>query len=126
MKRILLACFLFTATATVSSIQRASAQTVTATSFSATVNQMDTYIGSGNMPMAQVTFDTLNRMMKTVLAVTKSSISTAPTPGDKATYQAILSNQAHIYKTIWGLKPDLSLNRAALHAKLTEFDLTIY
>ncbi len=126
MKRILLACFLLTATATVSSIQRASAQAVTAASFSATVNQMDTYIGAGNMPMAQATFDTLNRMMKTVLAVTKQSINTAPTPGDKATYQAVISNQAHIYKTIWGLKTDLALNRAALHSKLGEFDLTIY
>jgi hypothetical protein len=124
MKRILLACFLLTAT--VSIVQRVSAQTVTAASFSATANQMDTYIGAGNMPMAQATFDTLNRMMKTVLGVSKMSIATAATPADKATYQSAINNQIQIYRTIWGLKADLALNRVALHAKLGEFDATIY
>ncbi len=126
MKRILFACFLLTATATVSTVQRASAQAVTQASFTATVNQMDSYISAGNMPMAQATFDTLNRMMKTVLAVTKKSIYTAATPADKTTYQSIIGNQTHIYKTIWGLKSDLALNRAALDSKLAQFDLTIY
>ena len=126
MKRILLVCFLLTAGLTLSSVQRASAQVVvTAASFTAQVNQMDSYIAAGNMTMAQTTFDTLNRMMKNVLAVSKHSISSAATPADKASFMTILNNQRTLYNTIWGLKTDLAANRAALHAKLGEFDLTI-
>ena len=126
MKRIFLACFLLTAALSVSSVQHASAQAVTATSFSATVNQMDAYIAAGNMPLAQATFDTLNKMMKNVLGVTKKSIASAATPADKDNYTTILRNQIGIYKTIWDLKTDLATNRTALHTQLGTFDATIY
>ena len=87
---------------------------------------MDAYIAAGNMPMAQATFDTLNRMMKTVLAVTKASIAGAATPAATDAYKAIIHNQIATYHSIWNLKTDLATNRTAIHAKLGEFDATIY
>ncbi len=126
MKRILFACFLLTASLTVTSVQHASAQSVTAASFMAKVDEMDAYIGAGNIPMAKATFDTLNSMMIKVLGVTKASIYGATTPADKATYNAIITNQISIYQAIWKLKVDLALNRTVIRVKLQEFDLTIY
>ena len=126
MKRIFLACSLLIATLALSPIQHASAQAVTAASFNVQVNQMDTYIGAGNLTMAQATFDSLNAMMKSVLGVTKNSISSAATPADKATYQGIIRNQINLYHAIWPLRTDLATNRAAIHAKLEDFDATIY
>ncbi len=126
MKRILFACFLLTASLTVTSVQHASAQAVTAASFSTKVNQMDSYIGAGNMTMAQSTFDELNAMMKNVLAVSKTSIHDAATPADAATHKTILANQVSLYRAIWKLKTDLATNRVVIHGKLVEFDATIY
>ena len=124
MKRILLAFSLLIATLGFTSVQ-ASAQ-VTAASFNTQVNLMDSYIGAGNITAAQTTFDTLNSMMKSVLAVTKNSINTAATSADKATYTALIRNQVSIYHAIWLLKTDLATNRTAIHNKLEDFDATIY
>ncbi len=125
MKRILLAFSLLIATLGFTSVQHASAQ-VTAASFNTQVNLMDSYIGAGNITAAQTTFDTLNSMMKSVLAVTKNSINTAATSADKATYTALIRNQVSIYHAIWALKSDLATNRTAIHNKLEDFDATIY
>ncbi len=131
MKRILLACFMLTATMGVTSVQHASAYApvttpVTATAFTAKVNLMDTQIGAGNITAAQATWNEIHDMMLSVLGVTKSSINTAATPAAEASFRAILTNQTTIYQVIWGLKPDLATNRVAIHTKLGEFAATIY
>ena len=128
MKRILLACFLLTATCSVTFVQKATAQTtpVTQASFTEKVNQMDAYIAAGNMTSAQATWEQVHQMMITVLGVTKASIRDAATPAVKASYVTIMQNQRTIYNAIWELKPDLAGNRTALHTKLGEFDATIY
>ena len=128
MKRILFAFFLFTAAATVATTMQANAQTlaVTAASFTAKVDLMDSYIGAGNMAAAQATWNEIHEMEKSVLAKTKASIYGSTTTADKENYNTILRNQVSIYKAIWTLKTDLATNRAAIHTKLQEFDLTIY
>ncbi|MFI5196104.1 MAG: hypothetical protein ACHQD8_03370 [Chitinophagales bacterium] len=126
MKRILLACFLLTATCTVISIQHATAQTVTQASFLTKVNTMDTYIGAGNLAAAQTTWTDIHNDMLTVLGVTKASIHTATTPADVTYYTNILVNQRTIYAAIWQLHTDLVTNRVAIHDKLVQFDATIY
>ena len=126
MKRILLAFSLFVTVFTLSFVQQASAQAVTAASFTAKVNLMDSYISAGNSAMAQSTFDSLNVMMKKVLGVTKMSIKDAATPAAKDAYKATIHNQISIYEAIWALKPDLMSNKAAIDTKLAEFDATIY
>jgi hypothetical protein len=130
MKRILLACFLLTATCTASFISTtATAQTippVTTADFTAKVNLMDTYIGAGNLTAAQTTWNEIHPMMLSVLSKTKQGILTATTPAENATYTAILTNQRTLYSTIWNLKSDLATNRVAIHTKLVEFAATIY
>jgi hypothetical protein len=130
MKRILLACFLLTATMSVTSVPHASAYApsapVTSSAFTAKVNLMDSQIGGGDMTSAHATWNEIHDMMLSVLGVTKNSIRTAATPTDEATYRAILTNQTSVYQTIWGLKPDLATNRVAIHTKLLEFSSTIY
>ena len=129
MKRILFACILATATFTIGSVQRVSAQSLThvsAADFTTQANLLDTYIGAGNMTAAQSTWDTVHHMMMEILSYTKNSIMTAATPADKASYTTIMNNQRNIYKTIWALKPDLVTNRAAIHTNLGLFDATIY
>ncbi len=130
MKRILLSCFLLTATVGITAIPHASAYAapspVTSAAFTAKVNLMDTQIGAGNITAAQATWNEIHDMMLSVLAVTKNSIRTAATPADEATYRTILTNQTNLYQTIWGLKPDLATNRVAIHAKLLDFSATIY
>ena len=129
MKRILFACILATATCSIGSVQRVSAQTVvhvSATDFTTQVNLLDTYIGAGNMTAAQSTWDNVHHMMIEILGYTKNSIMTAATPADKTAYTTIMNNQRNIYKTIWALKPDLATNRVAIHTNLGLFDATIY
>jgi len=129
MKRFLFACILATATCSLVSVQHASAQStthVTAAAFTTEVNLLDSYIAAGNMTVAQNTWDSVHVMMLNVLRYSKTSIQTAATPADKASYQTILRNQTSIYRTVWGLKPDLATNRAALHTNLGLFDATIY
>jgi hypothetical protein len=131
MKRILLACFLLTATCSVSFIQTATAQmtpppVVTLPEFTAKVNQMDTYIGAGDMTNAQATWLLVHTMMGKVLATSKYSIYAATTPADKTAHTNIMIHQRDLYSEIWALKPDLATNRIAIHAKLVEFGATIY
>jgi len=128
MKRFLFACILATATCSFVSVQHASAQSVhvTASAFTTEVNLLDSYIAAGNMTAAQNEWNTVHTMMKEVLAYSKTSIQTAATAADKASYQTILTNQINIYHTVWGLKTDLATNRAALHTNLGLFDATIY
>jgi hypothetical protein len=130
MKRILLACFLLTATCSVSFVTVASAQsvppTVTLADFTAKINLMDSYIGSGDMTNANTTWLQVHSMMMNLLATTKYSIFSATTPAAKSSFQTIMMNQQNIYTQIWALKPDLATNRTAIHAKLVEFGATIY
>ena len=126
MKRILLACFLLTATCTLLSFQQATAQAVTQSSFMAKVNTMDTYIGAGNLTAAQTTWSDIHADMITVLAVTKNSIRTAATPADVTNYTNIMTNQRNIYTPLWQMHTDLVTNRVAIHDQLVLFDATIY
>lgn len=130
MKRILLACFLLTATCTVTFVHKAVAQSAptptTLADFTAKVNLLDTYIGAGNTTMAQSTWTQVHNMMLNVLAVSKYSIFTAITPSDKTAHISILDNQQNIYQVIWPLHFDLTTNRVALHNKLVDFGATIY
>lgn len=109
--------------------QRVAAQTVvhvTASEFTAKVNLLDSYLGSGNMTAATATWDTVHHMMLNVLSYTKKSMNDAATPAEKSGYESVLLGQRNIYQAIWALKNDLAGNRATLHTKLGEFDLTIY
>lgn len=130
MKRFLFACILATTTCTFTTVQHAMAQStyayVSASAFTNEINLLDSYIAAGNMTAAQSTWDSVHVMMKSVLAYSKTSIQTAATPADKASYQAILKNQTSIYFTVWGLKTDLATNRTALHSNLVLFGATIY
>ena len=130
MKRILLACFLLTATCSVSFIGHANARTTvtptTLADFTAKINLMDSYIGAGNVTAAQSTWNDVHSMMLNVLAVTKESIHSAATPADRTAYTTIMNNQTTIYYDVWALKNDLATNRAAIHAKLVAFGATIY
>ncbi len=126
MKRILLACFLLTATTTF--VQKASAQIATAVSasdFTAQTNQLDAQIAAGNITAAQATWQTINTLMKQELGYSKSQIMSAATDADKTAAVAKNRNQAAIYKTIWPLKADLTANRTALHTQLGLFGATL-
>lgn len=131
MKRILLACFLLTATCSVTFVQQAvahapAASSITPSAFTAKVNLMDAQIGAGDITTATTTWNEVHQMMLSVLSTTKYSISSAATTADKATYTTLYNNQWNMYTEIWNLKPDLATNRAALHAKLLAFGATIY
>ena len=131
MKRFLLACFLLTATCTVSFVGHTSAQMVAPTpttlaAFTAKVNLMDSQIGAGDLASAQATWLEVHSMMINVLAVSKYSIYSATTPADKTAHETILGNQRTIYYQVWALKPDLATNRVAIHTKLNAFGATIY
>ena len=131
MKRILLACFLLTATCSVSIVQTATAQmtappTVTLADFTAKINLMDSYIGSGDMTNANATWLLVHQMMLNVLATSKSSIYNAASPADKTAHETILTNQRNVYYQVWGLKTDLATNRTSIHSKLVDFGALIY
>ncbi len=130
MKRILLACFLLTATCSVTSFQNAVAQTtftpVTLSAFTAKVNTLDAYIAASNMTAAQTTWNEIHTMMLSVLHTSKESIYGATSPADKSAHVTILENQRTIYQVCWELKNNLTANRAVLHTKLGEFGATIY
>lgn len=128
MKRILLACFLLTATCTVSFVQHATAQSSSTTlaDFTAKVNLLDSYIGAGDTTNMRVTWTAVHTMMLNVLRVSKVSIQTATTPADKSAHIAILDNQRTLYTTIWSLKNNMVANRVTLHSKLGDFGATIY
>jgi len=131
MKRIFLACFLLTATCSVTFVQQAVAHApvpadVTVAAFNAKVNLMDSQLGSGDVASAQTTWNEVHQMMITILGTTKHSIASAATPADKASYTAIYNNQYSLYKDIWALKPDLATNRTAIHTKLLAYAVTIY
>ncbi|GAA4465582.1 hypothetical protein GCM10023093_18030 [Nemorincola caseinilytica] len=132
MKRVLFALFMLTATIGVTSVQPVSAYTpapaapVTQSAFNAKVNLMDTQLGDGNITAAQATWEEIHTMMLSVLATTKTSIQTASSPAVEASYRSILDNQIAIYRVVWGLKPNLAANRAAIHTKLGDFSATIY
>lgn len=130
MKRILLACFLLTATCSLSYIPQATAQTtpphIALADFTTKINLMDTYIGASNMTAAQSTWTEVHTMLMNVLAYSKYSIRIATTTADRDAHMAILQNQQTLYLAISGLKGDLALNRAAIHSKLVTFGATIY
>lgn len=131
MKRILLACFLLTATCSVSLLQQSAAYaapapvTVTTATFVDKVNLMDSQLASGDNTAAQATWQEVHSMMLSVLASTKSHVAGAATPADKDTYMAVNNNQYSLYQDIWTLKTDLLVNRAAIHSKLMTFSATI-
>ncbi len=131
MKRVLLSCFLLAATVGVTSVLPVSAYAapagtpVTQAAFNTKVNLMDSHIAAGNMTAAQATWQEIHTMMLSVLGASKTNIQGATTPAAEASFRSILENQTAIYNIVWGLKTDLATNRAAIHAKLGEFSLTI-
>ena len=129
MKRILFVCCMLAFGCTAPFVQQATAQgpvTITLATFTTKVNQLDAFIAAGNMPQAKLAFDDLNQTMMIVAGKSKNDINTAATPADRAHYTAINTNQMALYDVIWGLKSNLTTNRAALHTKLTQFGATIY
>ena len=128
MKRLLLVCSMFTLTLTVASTQKADAQTiVTAASFNAEINLLNSQIGSGDTVSAKATFATMNTDMITVLGVTKASIRDAGNDSTKNYYINYLSTQqVPLYRNIWQLKSDMVTNRSTLIAKLNAFSALIY
>ncbi len=130
MKRIIFACFLLTAVVSIAPLTNAMAYAapapVTTAAFTAKVNTMDGQIAAGNITGAQATWNEIHNMMISVLGTTKSSIQSATTPTATTSFTTILNNQIAIYNVVWGLKPDLATNRAAIHTKLLEFAATIY
>ena len=129
MKRILLACFLLTATCSVTFVQQAVAHApaaaVTLAAFTAKVNLMDSQIGSGDITSAQATWTELNTMMINAMANTKHSVASAPTAADKDALMVVMNSQYSIYNEMVPLKQDLATNRVALHTKLVAFGATI-
>lgn len=124
MKRILFVCCLLTATCAIPT-QRVHAQTsVTLAAFTAKVNLLDNYISAGNTSMAQSTWTEVHDMMLTELATTKSNIAGAATPSIATTYMTTMQTQQGLYREVWELKTDLTLNRVALHTKLLAFAAT--
>ena len=120
MKRILLAIFLIAA-----SMHGAVAQTVTRAAFTSQVNLMDTQIGTGDITSANATFNDIQLMMKQALHDNKQSIATATTDAAKAAFLATVQNQGVLFNQAWKLKNDLATNRAAIHAKLSSFEMTL-
>ncbi len=128
MKRILLACFLLTATCTILTIHPTTvlaAPVVTKTSFQAKVNALDGYIAAGNMTAAQNEWESIHQDMIDVFAVTKANIRNATTPADRTHYEGIEANQRALYSPVWEMHTDLVTNRAAINTKLTAFANTI-
>ena len=125
MKRILLACFLLTATCTLSFVQQATAHAApapsTASDFTAKVNLMDAQIGAGNMTAAQATWNEIHTMELSVLQTAKYNILGASTPTDKAAKTDVFNSQYALYQDIWSLKTDLATNKVAIHSKLLAF-----
>jgi hypothetical protein len=127
MKRILLACFLLTATvaATVSTTPAQASASVSVTTFTAKVNLMDSYIAAGNMTAAQTTWDEINGLMISALGDSKASIAGASTPAAATTATNVMNGQYNLYTQIWALKSDLATNRATIHTKLLDFSATL-
>ena len=124
MKRILLACFLFTATCSITQAQTAS-ETVSKSSFTARVKQLDTYIGQSKMTEANATFQEINKMMMSELGIIKMHIANASSETEKTEYMSIMRNQQTLYSNIYQLKADMTTNRTAIGTKLAEFSTTI-
>ena len=127
MKRILLACFLLTATvtATMSTTPAQASASVSQTAFNTKVSLMDSYIAAGNMTQAQSTWNDIHAMLLLALGDTKASIQSAATPAIAATFTTLLQNQTLIYRQIWTLKVDLATNRVAINTQLMAFSATL-
>ena len=125
MKRILLACFLLTATCTVFSVQQATAQ-VTQASFTVKVNALDSLIRINDMTDAQTMWSSIHTDMITVLGVTRGDMNTAATPAIAASYNTILQNQRNLYASALHLDTDLLTNRVAIHTQLQQFNAAIF
>lgn len=129
MKRIFFFCCLLSCTLAAPFIQPATAQststTVTASAFTTKVNLMDSQIGAGNITAATATWNEVHDMMLGVLAASKTRIHGATTTGDRTAATTRLNNQIALYNVIWGMKPNLAANRAALRTKLGEFTTLI-
>ena len=127
MKRFLLVFGLLTATCTFTSIRHASAQTVTAASFTAQITTLDAQITSGDTISANATFAAINSSMIRVLGATKTSIHNATNTTDKDYYTNYLTvQQLPLYRAIWSMKTNLTLNHSAVITKLNAFDALIY
>ena len=123
MKRILLACFLITATltATMSANKAQASASVAPTAFTTKVNQMDSLLALGNVTQAQTTWDQIHSMMLAALSDSKENIHVSPSTATNAALQ----NQVAIYKQVWALKPNLLANRNAIHLRLLDFAATL-
>lgn len=123
MKRILFVCCLLSATCAIPT-QKAAAQTsVSATTFTAKVNQLDSLIGVGSMTLAQTKWNEVHELMKSELGVTKQNIASSATPSSSS-YMTVMQNQYDLYREVWALKTDLATNRVALRTKLLAFAAT--
>jgi hypothetical protein len=120
MKRILLAIVILTA-----SWHTATAQAITRSAFTTKVDQMDAYIGTGDLTSANATMTELQSMMKTAMHDNKGNAASATTDADRTAYSAACQNEGIAYNQVWKLRTDLATNRAAIHAKLETFAATL-
>jgi hypothetical protein len=128
MKRLLLACSLFTVAMTVTSVQKAQAQTVvTASSFANEIDSLNNQITRLDTVTAKATFANINSDMINVLGVTKTSIRSASSDSTRNYYINYLSvQQVPTYRQIWLLKASMVTNQTALIGKLNDFKALIY
>ncbi len=124
MKKILLSCFLLTATVGITTVSTntvyAATPTVTSAAFIAKASVLDGQIAAGNTAGAEATWNELNDMMMAVLDV-KRGEEDAASPSDRPAKAAIVNNMTEKFQIVWGLSSDKVANRAELNAKLNEF-----
>lgn len=124
MKRLLLACFLLTATCTGTVVMaqgtNQTVQTPKAT-FVAKYNQMNQHLLNNQLNLARQDFEQMKPMFIGNFAAAKAAIYSAP---NQATKDALLQTnhtKQTIYSDIMNLATDLMGNRAAIKAKFDAF-----
>ncbi|MBL7718208.1 MAG: hypothetical protein JNL72_05170 [Flavipsychrobacter sp.] len=123
MKRLLLACFLLTATCATTNVM-AQGTTTTQTpkaTFVATFNQMDQHLLNNQVNLAKQDFESMKPMFISNFAVGKSAIHSETNPTTKASLLNTYTQKQNIYTQIIHLAQDLAANRVAIMAKFNEY-----
>jgi len=124
MKRLLLACFLLTATCTSTVVMaqgnNQTVQTPKAT-FVAKYNQMNQHLLNNQLNLAKQDFEQMKPMFIGNFAAGKSAIYSAPNQATKDALMATNHTKQTIYSDIMNLAMDLAANRVAIKAKFDAF-----
>jgi hypothetical protein len=139
MKRILIACCLLAASASVSYAQGVAAPTpvaatkdaapvVSKSDFTAKVTLMNTMLTKNQTTEAKAKWEELHATMMDALRVTKYKIKDAmeaKNDVDQKKYTELMMKQRNIYSETIRMKDDLSTNKVKMNEKLNEFAATI-